>query len=109
MIELKGRISTASKELSGSLFAVPGGVSGGGVLQEKTVNPTTEVQEVTPDDGYYGLSVVTVEAVTLQEKAVTPSNEKQIVTPDEGYSGLSSVTVEAVTVEELPNAEEASF
>lgn len=64
MIELKGQISKETKTLTGTIFAVPGGT--GGELQEKTVTPTQEQQIVTPDDGYYGLSQVTVEAVYLE-------------------------------------------
>lgn len=40
-------------------------------LQEKTVTPTTEVQQVTPDAGYYGLSKVTVNAA---EGTILPDN-----------------------------------
>ena len=38
-------------------------------LHSKTVTPSEEVQVITPDSGYYGLSQVTVEAVEVLENA----------------------------------------
>lgn len=62
-------------------------------LQEKSIVPNEQVQEVVADDGVYGLSKVTVDAVNLQEKSVTPSAQLQEVVPDEGYTGISKVNV----------------
>lgn len=46
---------------SGTVSAVSGG--GNYTLQSKTITPTKNQQNVTPDSGYYGLSDVTVGAI----------------------------------------------
>lgn len=103
------------------------------VTQEKGIIPSREQQEVTPDNGYTGLSKVTVEAVTNeidsniqpnniklgvnilgvdgnlepdkpdQTKTITPTEQTQTIKPDTGYE-LAEVTVEPIPSEYvIPN------
>lgn len=72
-IENRGAVSAQVQE--GATYTIPkgyhngsgtvSGVGGGGNynLQSKSVTPTKSQQNVTPDDGYYGLSDVTVNAI----------------------------------------------
>lgn len=75
-IENNGSISAQVKE--GETYTIPkgyhdgtgtvSGVAGGGNynLQSKQVTPTKKPQQVTPDEGYYGLSDVSVDAIPAQ-------------------------------------------
>lgn len=63
--------------------------------QSKTVDSSTTIQYVQPDQGYTGLDYVAVNPYVLDTKTVNPSTNSQTVTSDE--DGLSSVTVNAVT------------
>lgn len=72
-IENKGAVSATVQE--GATYTIPkgyhngsgtvSGVAGGGNynLQSKTVTPTKNQQSVTPDQGFYGLSDVTVQPI----------------------------------------------
>ena len=66
--------------------------SAAGALQTKTVTPTTSQQVVTPDQGYNGLSQVTVDAVPYGAAVTTADTVTKTLTPDPGEF-FSSVTI----------------
>ena len=90
-IKINGAIDAQVKE--GESYTVPKGyhdgtgtvkgVSGGGnyQLQAKTVTPTKEQQAITPDQGYYGLSGVTVAAIpeNYQDVSATTAVEADVL------------------------------
>lgn len=81
-IKDNGAVSAQVKE--GSTYTIPkgyhngsgtvSGVAGGGNynLQSKQITPTKSQQNATPDDGYYGLSDVTVSAIPEIYQDVSP-------------------------------------
>lgn len=105
-----GSITQQVKE--GETFTIPkgyhdgtgtvSGVAGGGDygLQSKTVTPTTKPQQVTPDEGFYGLSDVSVEAIPSQYQDVSPVT----ATSTDVLTGKILVTAAgAVVPGEMPN------
>lgn len=70
-------------------------------LQSKSASPSKTKQEITPDIGYDGLSMVEIAAAPLREKDITPLETDIPVYPgydDNGnpYYGLSKVIVRAI-------------
>ena len=64
-------------------------------LQEKTVSPSINQQTIKPDDGYDGLSEVSINRVRLKELYVTRNSSGTITyTPGNGFLGFSKFSVE---------------
>lgn len=100
------------------LFYVTGGVSGGGStaetnLQNKSVTPSETAQIITPDNGYDGLSQVSVGAISktyigsgvtkLAAKTYTPSTSQQTIASGQYLDGaqtISAVPTETKTITE---------
>ena len=89
-IKNRGAVDASVKE--GESYTIPAGyhngsgtvkgVSGGGNynLQKKSVTPTKEQQSISPDQGYYGLSAVTVGAIpeNYQDVSATTTEEGDV-------------------------------
>lgn len=87
--ELKIEITTQELkgELSKTIEVIPP------KTQEKECTPTLQTQEILPDEGFTGLSKVTVNSIPLESKSVTiKENTTTVIEPSE-TNGLSSVTV----------------
>lgn len=62
----------------------------------KIVYPSNKSQKITPDDGYWAMSSVTVRGAKLETKNAAPiTADDQIIKPSSGYYGLGVVNVPA--------------
>ena len=75
------------------------GVAGGGSysLQSKTVTPTKSQQNVTPDNGYYGLSDVTVGAADVLTGKVIVDAAGKSVAGSMPNNGRLQLTIDGLT------------
>lgn len=78
------------------------------VYQDKTVNPTTSIQTVLPDEGYDALSQVRVNAISVEQKSATPKATAQDIMPSSG-SYLTKVTIDAVPTETKSVTENGTY
>lgn len=108
-IDNQGAVQASVKE--GETYTIPKGyhngagtvlgVKGGGnyTLQTKTVTPTKKEQSVTSDDGYYGLSGVTVSAIpdNYQDVSATTTTANDVLAGKVFTSADGTVTTGAMT------------
>lgn len=78
------------------------------IYQDKTVNPTTSLQTILPDDGYDALSQVKINAISIEQKSTTPKGTAQDIIPSSG-SYLTKVTVGAVPTETKSVTENGTY
>lgn len=78
------------------------------VYQDKTVNPTTSIQTVLPDEGYDALSQVRINAISVEQKSATPKATAQDIMPSSG-SYLTKVTIDAVPTETKSVTENGTY
>ena len=78
------------------------------VYQDKTVNPTTSIQTVLPDEGYDALSQVRVNAISVEQKSAMPKATAQDIMPSSG-SYLTKVTIDAVPTETKSVTENGTY
>lgn len=109
-IKNNGSVSAQIKE--GDTYTIPegyhngsgtvSGIAGGGDynLQSKSVTPTKKQQNVTPDEGYYGLSDVTVAAIpaNYQDVSATTATAADVLA-NKVFTSKEGVT----TTGEMPN------
>ena len=75
---------------------------GAGVTQEITAELTSEEQTIEPQQGYLGISSITIQgynSILTDAVSVTPTEQTQIISPDDGDAGIKSVTVEPIPAE----------
>lgn len=109
-IKNNGSVSAQIKE--GDTYTIPegyhngsgtvSGIAGGGDynLQSKTVTPTKKQQNVTPDEGYYGLSDVTVAAIPANYQDVSATTA---TAPDVLANKVFTTKDGTTTTGEMPN------
>lgn len=109
-IKNNGSVSAQIKE--GDTYTIPegyhngsgtvSGIAGGGEynLQSKTVTPTKKQQNVTPDEGYYGLSDVTVAAIPANYQDVSATTA---TAPDVLANKVFTAKDGTTTTGEMPN------
>lgn len=102
--ETDAEVSTQADLISQIQTALASKTSVSPTLQEKTVTPTTSVQNVTPDSGYDGLSKVTVNAIpstyvqptsTKTATTYTPSTADQTIAAGTYCSGVQTIKGDA--------------